>query len=410
MIGLALTACDDNDPIFKETSDVRVAKQMTECDRTLKSAAAGWKMSYYPNEEKFGSFNLFFRFRENNQVTMGTDYNIDWQESTYSLNAGEGVVLNFDTYGSLHELADPGIGVLGKGYEGDFEMLVQKITPNTIYCKGRKHGKAMNLIRAEEQDWEDLKSYARNTMLLMPGSGEPFFRNLYVGEKGVATLIYNNQTRFMNVNYYNDGVYINKELPVIVTSEGFRLGEAMIIDGKPVQKFAYNKTSKTFVTSESELDGEIRFSDTSTVVFPKMWERFRNENFAYNLTNLSGSIMPTYMACRQAFPQFGGVQVYWNLSNVGDFFALGSVSPSRYLLVEMEETILREDVVVFAMTGVLRQMGDVIEGEATSMLENKNILTLLSLWFNEKGYTIVPMGKKSFCLVSRLNSSYWFQF
>jgi hypothetical protein len=157
LFAFLLVACSKEQPVFEEFSGVRLSEYITQSNATLLSAPYGWKMTYYPDESKYGGYCFLFKFKENNRVDMASESG-DFQESSYRIDFSQGPMLVFDSYNYIHDLANPNEakGAKATGLSGDYEFIIQKITEDSLQLTGRKRGMNIRLEKATEQDEKNL--------------------------------------------------------------------------------------------------------------------------------------------------------------------------------------------------------------------------------------------------------------
>ncbi|KAA6331599.1 hypothetical protein EZS27_019809 [termite gut metagenome] len=157
LFAFLLVACSEEQPIFEEFSGVRLSEYIIKSNATLQSAPNGWKMTYYPDESKYGGYHFLFKFKENNRVDIASESG-DFQESSYRIDFSQGPMLVFDSYNYIHDLANPNDskGAKGTGLSGDYEFIIQNTTEDLLQLTGRKKGVNIRLEQATEQDENDL--------------------------------------------------------------------------------------------------------------------------------------------------------------------------------------------------------------------------------------------------------------
>jgi hypothetical protein len=163
LIGAAafsLQSCDDDDnDIFDKSAAVRIDYAVAETKALLVSSPNGWMMHYYTGREYTGGgFTMFVKF-DGSKAHASSDIAADVNmvsTSSYDVIKDQGPVLTFNTYNEiLHFLAQPYQGDVD-GEEGDYEFIVQKITDDAIYLKGKRFGNKFVMTRVPESlNWAD---------------------------------------------------------------------------------------------------------------------------------------------------------------------------------------------------------------------------------------------------------------
>ena len=170
LIGAAafsLQSCsDDDNDIFDNSAAVRIDEAVAKTKALLKSSPNGWMMHYYTGHEYTGGgFTMFIKFDENKahaSSDIAADVNLV-STSSYDVIKDQGPVLTFNTYNEiLHFLAQPYQGDVD-GEEGDYEFIVQKITDDAIYLKGKRFGNKFVMTRVpESHNWADYLTELNN--------------------------------------------------------------------------------------------------------------------------------------------------------------------------------------------------------------------------------------------------------
>ena len=128
---MIMSGCENKvEDLFGEPADTRLGRTVKECHDVLTGSQYGWRFAYEPNANYCARF--FMKFTED-KVEMASDFNANNSISSYTFDYGQGPVLNFNTYGLLHYLADPGVAPTGTGYGGDFEFIVMDVKADTIF-------------------------------------------------------------------------------------------------------------------------------------------------------------------------------------------------------------------------------------------------------------------------------------
>ncbi len=149
---LALGSCKKSttDPILGNV-DERLNAELTKYQAQLASAQFGWKGYLLTGSEVYATF--LFSFTDKNRTTMSADYSPTPVESSYRLKALQRPTLLFDTYSTLHLIADPTPskfgGATGEGYTSDFEYAFVSSSPDTIRLEGTFNKSKLVLVRSK---------------------------------------------------------------------------------------------------------------------------------------------------------------------------------------------------------------------------------------------------------------------
>jgi hypothetical protein len=152
LFALALGACkkDKTEPILGN-ADERLSETLTAYQTQLAGAQFGWK-GYLLTDSKVTA-TFLFSFTDKNRTTMSADYEPTPNESSYRLKALQRPTLLFDTYSTLHLLADPTPskfdGETGAGYYSDFEFAFLSSSADTIKLEGTFNKSKLVLVRSK---------------------------------------------------------------------------------------------------------------------------------------------------------------------------------------------------------------------------------------------------------------------
>ncbi len=146
LVGTLFACTPEEDDIFGNSSANRIDEAIKKTSDLLVGSTNGWLMEYYPSAtQQYGGYTMLLSFTEDGMTTLaGSLKGVSKKDiSTYVLGQSAGVVLTFDTYNTvMHYYSDPknpsGIGINGKGMEGDLEFLIMEATSEKITLQGRK--------------------------------------------------------------------------------------------------------------------------------------------------------------------------------------------------------------------------------------------------------------------------------
>ncbi|MDL2231260.1 DUF4302 domain-containing protein [Porphyromonadaceae bacterium OttesenSCG-928-L07] len=270
----AYSCSDDDDDIFPEYSAERMEKRLLECDEMLQSK--DWKMIYIPRAGETGGFNVVMKFYNDNggvkRVNMAVDFADGVTNSTYSYNASQGPVLNFDTYCNLHELGYPS-NARPYGLYGETEFVIHEITEDSVVFKSKKIGERVVFYPATEEDWDMVVSARDHMIKLTPGKDEPFFRGLTVraGAKEDGLLfIYDSTYRSASITWADHQKKTTESFVTAVygTKDGVAFIPAIVINGIKISKLIYNSDLEVFMPSpEDGLSGTLDYRNEAPFPF-----------------------------------------------------------------------------------------------------------------------------------------------
>lgn len=439
LLAIGLTACEvENDSVFRESSTERIERMVAECDTMLKKPEFGWKMVYVPNPEKHGGFNVLMKFENPGRVKMLTDFMDEESNTTYSFNASQGAVLSFDTYSCLHYLADPKNTPAGKGFEGEFEFIIQEITPDSIVFTGKKHGYKAVFLPAEAEDWTDLIPAAKaNLEKLKPQTNAPFFRSLTMNTTAV-NLIYNAQTRAASVTWADER---NQQTETFLTAvygtrEGIAFMPVLRINGVVVEGLKYNDAKNVFEVSTPGVIGDLKYTDEPPIPF---WRSFTDLSSTSNAAalpligkfdlslNAVMEIMNMISAMGDMSADLKGGYPFAVIAGMKQF-RISWESPTDGMepgtwLTWFGASNLFEDGQFYYHEGidyeVLRDEGDQVrftangkefttdEEFAGKMRTTATVGTFREFFTDPEGFTVVPAGNDKYYFVSIADSKRW---
>jgi hypothetical protein len=152
LFALALGSCkkDKTEPILGNV-DERLSETLTGYQTQLAGAQFGWKGYLLTDTKVLATF--LFSFTDKNRTTMSANYAATPKESSYRLKALQRPTLLFDTYSTLHLLADPTPskfgGDTGGGYYSDFEFAFLSASADTIKLEGTFNKSKLVLVRSK---------------------------------------------------------------------------------------------------------------------------------------------------------------------------------------------------------------------------------------------------------------------
>lgn len=256
---LAQSCTNEEDDLFNAPSAERMNAALKEAKETLIAAPNGWLMEYYAEKEpqKMGGFTYFCKFDENLNVEIATEVSTSNYpaktkvKSMYGLIADMGPVLTFNTYNEIfHLFSEPRSSNDRDGDAGDYEFILDEVTPDTILMRGKRYGNKIVMTRLDESvNWDayidavlemDNKAYYPEYKLIVNGQ-----------EVGFVTQDYN--TRLFSF-YTSDASFIASQNG-LYTPEGIRFYEPVTIDGVTIANMEWDVTTKTFKSDNVVFEG-----------------------------------------------------------------------------------------------------------------------------------------------------------
>lgn len=419
-------SCTNDSQEFDEPSNERMDKQIQKIKTDLQNASDGWVMRYYPDETRVGGFVFLLDFSADN-LQIQSDFSNQIEDSSYKVYGGEGPVLSFNEYSTLHLLADPAVEPFGIGYKGDFEFVVMQSSSDSIVLKGRKWNKKVTLYPAKKADWDGISKLRNNEKILAPeGVNVPFYRNIYVNGNPLATFLYKSENRFLEYFYTDQsGVVQTGRKGVSFTNEGFELESAININGTIIKSFTLNDTSNGF---NFGTNGQLKIENKSVVTFSKAWDKIIGKDILV-LNQVSPDYYPIVTKAREYQPDFSTIVLFWNLGNqniksmsfVFDDKATVNRNIRYYHTVISAVKNPAEDQGVFVpalnpMGQYIYYLGAAANGTElnkyfiNSTVESESYKTMTDMFFEAEGCTIIPNADGNYYLVSNKHSNYWMLF
>lgn len=227
------------DDVFDKPSALRIEEAMKTYNDVLKAPANGWRMEYY-GDTKYGGYNMFVKFNNDNTVTVANEVYGPGERATshYKLEQSAGVVLSFDEFNELfHFFSDPDnvldIGADGEGMLGDLEYRILKCTADSVILKGKKHGSRI-VMTPFSGDWD---TYIDD---VLSSEEDMAFASYYYIVGGTDTAMVTASYRQLTFNYTDaDGAAKKVDVPYIVQPNALHLYEPIEIMGETITDFEY---------------------------------------------------------------------------------------------------------------------------------------------------------------------------
>lgn len=253
---LFLQACTNEvDNLFDVPAQQRVNEELKACKQLLTSSEYGWRLEYYPSaNQAYGGYVMILKFTDesvtiSSEITASPTMSVT---SLYSLKSDMGPTLNFDSYNQiLHYFSDPdnnGGAGLGKGYEGDYEFIIQSHSEDEIILKGKKTKNIMRMIRMETNGETYLTELLnlRNSITSVQGilgyKGQVNGQEISItipSERKMSIQVNNNE--LLNVAY-------------MYTLSGIQFYQPIEIGGKEVTGLDWSKDHTTFTYEGKNLE------------------------------------------------------------------------------------------------------------------------------------------------------------
>lgn len=300
---LSLQSCNDNEAerVFNEVPSVRLEEQSKELQELLKSSTEGWKTTYFTDDSQLGGFTFLFKFTDNKNVEMASDFGDDdtVTASEWDVTIGSTVKLTFTTKNKIHDLSDsnnyPDGELRGQGYKGSFEFLYYGVDGDDIIFRSNRDFIEVRFTKATPNDWVDLVKNRDNMLYIKDNPTKSVFRTLNIGDK-VYNFSYDVNRRF--AKNVNESTSI--DFGVGFTSTGITISPALDINGDKVSEFTYDVTTDRFVASLNATEvASIEYSNAPAFPltgYTKLGD-YLNLNYLRNLPpDLDNQAFKDYMA------------------------------------------------------------------------------------------------------------------
>lgn len=270
-IGLLQSCANEVDDLFDASAQQRMNEELKACRALLVSSQEGWTLDYYPSaKQTYGGYAMTVKFDETH-VTAASEITDDPAEtvsSLYSLKADMGPTLNFDTYNEiLHYFADPdqtGGAGLGKGYEGDYEFVIQSHSENEILLKGKKTKNLMKMTRLTGSSLDYLALIRDTEAKIESVVGVLGYTGKMNGQNVSVTIP---SDRRMSIQVGDESLIATG---FMYTADGIRFYQPVKIGGKEIASLKWSEAEQTFLSDDGAL------SPVPDPVYPK-YKRFQGE-------------------------------------------------------------------------------------------------------------------------------------
>jgi hypothetical protein len=248
------SACRNEEAdIFSASPAERLNKAIGDYQTVLTNAENGWEMDYFANENSPG-YTLLVKFNKSgnavlaarNELTTNGAYEQD--SCLFDIIGDNGPVLTFNTFSKiLHVFSNPE-NPDGYGLEGDYEFVIVKAHPDTVWMRGKKYGAEILLRKMSlSVQWQQFVNDRSE------------FKSLLFSEKAPVLTMKIDKTNYTFSSGYS-GVFSAKrtganavafDVPFIVTQDGIRFYQEIEIDGVKLRTFKLNEAKNGLVSVES---------------------------------------------------------------------------------------------------------------------------------------------------------------
>lgn len=278
--GLLQACTNEVDDLFDTSAQQRMNEEIKACRALLVSSELGWKLDYYPSaNQSYGGYAMTVKFDETH-VTAASEITgdpADTRTSMYSLKSDMGPTLNFDSYNEiLHFFANPdnpnGAGT-GKGYEGDYEFVIQSRSDNEIILKGKKTKNLMRMTRLTESAKDYIASIIATSEKVEAVVGVLGYTGKLNGQDVSLSIP---SDRRMNIQVGTESLTATG---FMYTAEGIRFYQPVMISGKEVNGLQWSDTESTYVSDDG------KFTPVPDPAYTKYVRFFGDYTMNYNYGN-----------------------------------------------------------------------------------------------------------------------------
>jgi hypothetical protein len=386
--------------VFEQSPDERTRDVLKEYKDILVSSENGWIVDYYPNPEILGGFTFLFKFDEKGTVKMNWGYrNQDDDQALYSLKMVEAPILSFDTYSIFTKMRDPELGVWGKGFGGDNEFIIDKISPtkDTIYLRERlgTHD-PMILVKASAKAWTDIKNYPEmcNVLTKMEDKVVPYYYNLTVeGWSSPVTMTYYDDQQQVNLFYKENGKDTIVSMGINFTGDGFQLHHALERNGIKVRSFRYDAALGQHIVADKGVKGSFQHATTCASVIKGAAKKFFGPG---NFGTDSKGASPKLMAAFENLNPDSKLRDFDYRAYGGDWFTDFTVYFEDWTNITMsiaKYEITSENTVVLHFGSYPdSESSDYYDGLAGKLMASEVGQKFYNLLYSPKGWTVVPIS------------------
>ena len=252
-LGLLPACRNEEADIFSASPAERLNKAISDYQTILTNAENGWEMDYFANEVSPG-YTLLVKFNQSGNAILAarseltTNGAYEQDSCLFDIIGDNGPVLTFNTFSKiLHVFSNPE-NPDGYGLEGDYEFVIVKAHPDTVWLKGKKYGAEVLLRKMPSGvQWQQFVNERSE------------FKTLLFSEKAPALTMKVDKTNY-TFSFGYSGVFSVKrtganavafDVPFIVTQDGIRFYQEVEIEGMKFRTFRLNNAKSGLVSVET---------------------------------------------------------------------------------------------------------------------------------------------------------------
>ncbi|MBP0903252.1 DUF4302 domain-containing protein [Mariniflexile gromovii] len=248
-------SCTDNDvePLFEQSINERTEALKKEYLDILKAPTDGW-IGYYSPNETFGAYTVLMKFDGNGDVDIKSDYEFGDQDNkiTYRIDKTlkiELVLESFSVFSSIFSLNNNNNG-------GEFVFNILSATADEVVLESKlDFGDDITILtlrKATPADFDFAPVYASANKIAGECS-DSVFRNILFNNNAIASFSFNADTRLITLNYFENDVRLNLNVPAVVTPTGFSLLNPVTINNITISSFTFDETSGEYINAADNL-------------------------------------------------------------------------------------------------------------------------------------------------------------
>jgi hypothetical protein len=356
---LGLASCNnEEDDVFKDSAAVRLENAINDYTAALSANGGKWQMQYFANSGEEGydyvvTFNAdgSVRFSGNNQY-IGGSYKTE--TSLWQVIADDGPVLSFNSYNKIfHVFSDPAdipqtqdVNETGRGHEGDYEFIINKIQGDTAILVGKKHG--LTILMTRLPSTTDDATYFSDLATLAANSFSPAIPNLILTTKAGKRWVVSNASSLIWKFYPEGGDPIVETVTrnAIFTPQGVRFMNPLTF---------LNGTDSTAVAPQEfrfQADGSLlaKEDNATTVKSPDLSNMLNNEDITWRIKDSGngGTLGSLYDALVSEFYSYNKsrlqyVQFTYDTNAKEHYFVMRTARSGRYMSFTYPVTITAVD-------------------------------------------------------------------
>lgn len=334
---LAIISCqnDDSDEFFEESPTARITERGNELRTLLKSSQNGWRTVYFTDSTQLGGFTFLFKFVDDNNVEMTSDFDDDTSlvTSRYDVLLGATTKLSFTTKNDIHKLSDngnpPDAALFGRGYLGDFEFLYYGIDEETgdLIFRTNRTQTELRFTRAGDTE-QELAAFNNRLSIAneFTSTSKSVYQGLTINESDGATDVFDIRLNSARRFAVASNAVESFSFGFAYTANGIRISPPLEVGTTTISDFEYDAVNDEFI-ADIEGGGTAVLAFNNAPLFPTddNLEVVANGNrFGYIDTNLfnTPSTSPNFRMLRNTVNE--NLNPFdFRLDRVQFFFSIG---------------------------------------------------------------------------------------